>query len=158
MNCLRPLEHWNRGFESHSRHECLCALFCVCVVLCVGSGLATGWAPVKGVVPTVYRLRNWKSGQSGCRIIEREKKIALIGYLAFIFIHINSSLSLGFAVGIATAYGLDDRGVEVWVPVGSDFLFSISSRPALGPTQPSIQWVRGALSPEVKRQVRTSLP
>jgi hypothetical protein len=25
MNCLHPLEHWNRGFESHSRHECLFA-------------------------------------------------------------------------------------------------------------------------------------
>jgi hypothetical protein len=41
---------------------CVC-LFCVCVVLCVGSCLATGWSPVQGVLPTVYRLRNWKSGQ-----------------------------------------------------------------------------------------------
>jgi hypothetical protein len=29
-------------------------------------------------------------------------------------------------------------------------LFSTMSRPALGPTQPSIQWVLGALSPKVK--------
>jgi hypothetical protein len=28
-------------------------LVCVCVVLCVGSGLATGWSPVQGVLPTV---------------------------------------------------------------------------------------------------------
>jgi hypothetical protein len=42
----------------------VCArLFCVNVVLCVGSGLATGWFPVHGVLPTVYGLRNWKSGQ-----------------------------------------------------------------------------------------------
>jgi hypothetical protein len=33
MNCLRPLEHWNCGFEYHSRHGCLFVL---------GSGLATG--------------------------------------------------------------------------------------------------------------------
>jgi hypothetical protein len=33
---------------------------------------------------------------------------------------------------------------------GKNFHFSISSRPALGPTQSSIQWVRGALSPGVK--------
>jgi hypothetical protein len=39
-------------------------LFCVYVVLCVGSGLATGWSPAQGVLPTVYRLRNWKSKQS----------------------------------------------------------------------------------------------
>jgi hypothetical protein len=38
-------------------------LLCVCVVLCVDSGLTTGWSPVQGVLPIVYRLRNWKSGQ-----------------------------------------------------------------------------------------------
>jgi hypothetical protein len=37
-------------------------LFYVCVVLCVGSGLATSWSPVQGVLPTVYGLRNWKRG------------------------------------------------------------------------------------------------
>jgi hypothetical protein len=31
-------------------------LFCVCVVLCLGSGLATGWSPVKGVLPNVYGI------------------------------------------------------------------------------------------------------
>jgi hypothetical protein len=35
-----------------------------------------------------------------------------------------------------------------------NFHFSTSSRPALGPTQPLIQWVPGALSPGVKRQRR----
>jgi hypothetical protein len=33
MKCLRPLEHWERGFEFHSRYRCL-RLFCVCAVLC----------------------------------------------------------------------------------------------------------------------------
>jgi hypothetical protein len=54
------------------------------------------------------------------------------------------------AVGIATGHGLDDRGVGVGVPVGSrieNFLFSTSSRPALGPTQPPIQWVLGVKRP-----------
>jgi hypothetical protein len=41
---------------------CVC-LLCVCAVLCVGSGLATDWSPVQRVLPTIYRLRNWKSGQ-----------------------------------------------------------------------------------------------
>jgi hypothetical protein len=60
----------------------------------------------------------------------------------------------GNVVGIATGYGLDDRGVGVPVPVGSKFFFSIASRPALGPTKPPIQRVPGALSPGVKRQGR----
>jgi hypothetical protein len=34
------------------------------------------------------------------------------------------------------------------------FLFTTAFRTALGPTQPPIQWVRGALSLEVKRPVR----
>jgi hypothetical protein len=38
-------------------------LFCVCVVLCAGSDLVTGWSPVQRVLPNVYRLRDWKSGQ-----------------------------------------------------------------------------------------------
>jgi hypothetical protein len=35
-------------------------LFCVCVFLCVGSGLETGSSPVKGVLPTVYRIKKLK--------------------------------------------------------------------------------------------------
>jgi hypothetical protein len=49
-------------------------------------------------------------------------------------------------VGLSTGYRLDDGEVGVRVPVGSR-IFSTLSRPALGPTQPPIQWVRGALSP-----------
>jgi hypothetical protein len=56
-------------------------------------------------------------------------------------------------VGIATGYGLDEGGVGVRVPVGSR-IFSTSSRPVPGPTQPPIQWVPGALSPGVKRPGR----
>jgi hypothetical protein len=62
MNCLRTLERWDSWFESHSRRGCLyCVrLFCVCVVLCVGSGLATGWSPVQGVLSTMYRIKKPK--------------------------------------------------------------------------------------------------
>jgi hypothetical protein len=43
MNCLHYLERWDRGFEFHPRHGCLCAF-----ILCVGSGLATGCPPLPG--------------------------------------------------------------------------------------------------------------
>jgi hypothetical protein len=56
-------------------------------------------------------------------------------------------------VGIATGYGLDDGGAEVRVPVGSR-IFSTSFRPALGPTQPLIEWVPRTFSPGVKRPGR----
>jgi hypothetical protein len=64
MNSLRPLKNWGHEFESHWRHRCLCALFCVYVVLRTDSGLATGWSPVQGVLPTIYSIKKLKSGQS----------------------------------------------------------------------------------------------
>jgi hypothetical protein len=48
--------------------------------------------------------------------------------------------------GIATGYGLADWGVGVRVPIGSR-IFSKYSRPALGSTQPPIQWVPGVKRP-----------
>jgi hypothetical protein len=59
------------------------------------------------------------------------------------------------AIGTATGYELDGRGVGVRVPVGARFVFiSTWSRPILGPTQPPIQWVPGATSPGIKRPGR----
>jgi hypothetical protein len=52
------------------------------------------------------------------------------------------------AVGIATGYGSSSPGRI------KNFLFSTSSRPALKPTQPPIQWVPEALSLGVKRSGR----
>jgi hypothetical protein len=63
------------------------------------------------------------------------------------------SESRNSVVGIATGYVLDDRGFGVRVPIWSR-IFSTSSRLALGPTQPPIQWVPAAFPPGVKRQGR----
>jgi hypothetical protein len=50
------------------------------------------------------------------------------------------------------SYGLDVQGS---IPGrGKIFLFSEASRPALGPIQPPIEWVPGALSLGVKRPGR----
>jgi hypothetical protein len=63
--------------------------------------------------------------------------------------------SQGSRVGIVTGYGLDDQGVGVQVLTeAKNFHLPMYSRPALGPTQPPIQWVSGALSPGVKRPGR----
>jgi hypothetical protein len=59
------------------------------------------------------------------------------------------------AVGRATGYGLNDGGVGVRIPGRvKKYLFSMSFRPVLESTQLPIQWVAGALFPEVKRPGR----
>jgi hypothetical protein len=57
------------------------------------------------------------------------------------------------AINLPLGYGLDDRGFESRQGPGI-FLFTTASRPALGLTQPTIQWVRGALFLGVKRSGR----
>jgi hypothetical protein len=68
---------------------CLC-LFCVSI----GSGFATGWSPIQGVLPTVLGLRNWsetkrftdalcsKVGATGKR--ERER-ILTLSYTVYVY-------------------------------------------------------------------------
>jgi hypothetical protein len=71
-NCLRPLKHWDRGFESHSRHGCLCAFILCFVLFCVWRANP----PFKESYRLCIGLRNWKSGQGPtkvCSAIERQR-------------------------------------------------------------------------------------
>jgi hypothetical protein len=42
MNCLRQLQHWDRGFESYLTYDVYVRLVCGFAVLGAGSGFATG--------------------------------------------------------------------------------------------------------------------
>jgi hypothetical protein len=56
---------------------------------------------------------------------------------------------------IALGYGTDDRGSRVRFLAGLGiFFFTTVFRTAVGPTQPPIQWVPGALPLGVKRPGR----
>jgi hypothetical protein len=58
---------------------------------------------------------------------------------------------LGYLKIYLNIYCISRPGFNSWQ--GQEiFLFSTVSRPALGPTQPPIQWVTGALSPGVEWQ------
>jgi hypothetical protein len=63
-------------------------------------------------------------------------------------------VNLKYTVSIATDYGLDDQGVRVRVPVGQEFSLLHVVQMALGPIQPSIEWVQWSLSQGVKRPGR----
>jgi hypothetical protein len=77
MKSLRPLEHWNLGFESHSRHECLCAfILCLCVLYRSLQALRRADPSSKESYRLCIGLRNWKRGRGptkGCRAKEKRK-------------------------------------------------------------------------------------
>jgi hypothetical protein len=66
--------------------------------------------------------------------------------------HHRYSFGASSSVGIALGYGLDDRDSRVRFPAGAEN-FSLHHRVqnGSGSTQPSLQWVPGALSLGVKR-------
>jgi hypothetical protein len=63
-----------------------------------------------------------------------------------------TSSSCDSSVAVATGSRLDGRGSIPGMAIL--FLITTASRPALGTTQPPIQWVSGALSPGVKQLKR----
>jgi hypothetical protein len=86
----------------------------------------------------------------------KERKFNTLSHVIAIEINVSTTTnSRDSSVGIATDYGLDDGGNRSSSPGKvKNFLFSKSSRPALGSTQPPIQWVPRGLSPGVKRSGR----
>jgi hypothetical protein len=83
------------------------------------------WCVVKRERENPWLKRPWPTGG----LLNQIKKIY----------HLLLGVGPGSVVGIATSYGLDGPGIEF--RCGRDFPHL--SRPALGPTQPPLQWVPG---------------
>jgi hypothetical protein len=74
INCLHPLKHCDRGFESHLRHGCLCAfILCLCCSVC-------RLRPCVGLIPRprsptdcvrIKKLNKLAVVHKGCRAIDR---------------------------------------------------------------------------------------
>jgi hypothetical protein len=78
-----------------------------------------------------------KSAQFKVSAVARKDNV---GFPDVLFMTTYTSLcGPGSVVGIATGYGLDGPGIESrW-----GTRFSALSRPALEPTQPPVQWIKG---------------
>jgi hypothetical protein len=81
-----------------------------------------------------------------CPSVCLSNRLVLYGFAFHAALSFNFRIHKSPGTGIATGYGLDGRVVKVRVPEGSR-IFSTSSRPTLGSTQPPIEWVPGPLSP-----------
>jgi hypothetical protein len=162
MNCLRSLERWGRGFESHSSHGSLCA----------GSGLLTGWSPVQGVLQTILGLRNWNKVFHGCSMLqsggnrkEREKEMGPRGSLVGwgIMLHVGRSrvrfpmMSLNFLIDLVLLAALWPWWTQPLTEMSTRNLPAGKERPAhksdnlKAISEQIFQWVLGAFSPGVKR-------
>jgi hypothetical protein len=88
-------------------------VYSVFVLPCIGSGLATGWSLVQGVLPTVCRLGNWKAAKAhkGCRAIEEEEQEEE-GSLSYLQVSANGLYSDPNAVHASPNFYL--RFVLIW--------------------------------------------
>jgi hypothetical protein len=77
--------------------------------------------------------------------------LVILVYYYFLSAYLHKA-ELGSSVSTVSGYGLNDRAIGIRSPAGTkDFSSTLVSRPALSPTQPPVQWVKGVLSPGVKR-------
>jgi hypothetical protein len=111
-------------------------------------------------VPYMTRINKWEMQKAMCSPPSQLSVLIMLD-MAVMHLPTASEPRLGKLNGYITGWsrgsavdGLHDRGVAVPSPGrAKNFLFSTSSRLALGPTQPYFQWVPGTF-PGVKRPRR----
>jgi hypothetical protein len=97
-------------------------LLCVCVVLCVDSSIGTGWSPVQGVLPTVYRLTNWKSR----KVLTKGRRDIIVVIIIIIIINkcclhfCTSSLRAGY-ISFFFVIFIANASYVLWRNAGSKF-------------------------------------
>jgi hypothetical protein len=97
---------------------------------------------MREATPPLPNTPSW----SGSQLKKRRENVAFT--FCDIFFQQSSRYSAGLRAGRSGFLGFDSRRrLEI-------FLFTTASRTALGPAQPPIQWVPGALSLGVKRPGR----
>jgi hypothetical protein len=120
---------------------CVCVCVCVCVGLHCYNEINTMTKNFAKILAYQHFLKHWLQGWK-----------SLDGYLKLHFT--NAMLVVGAGVGQSVQRPRTGRpGDRGSIPgrVKSIFPLASVSRPALGPTQPPVQWVSGVLSPGVNR-------
>jgi hypothetical protein len=115
----------------------------------------TGALTAPSYCSIVYRTKEWRKKKS----VSKSRNSAALGVSVSRKVSIVNphTRSRDRAVGLATDYGMEDWGIRSSSPGRvKNIICSTTSRPALGPTQPPIQWVAGALSKGVMQPGRVA--